>query len=70
MIKEGSKVSWPWSKGKAQGKVIKTYAKEVTKTIDGSEITRKGAHGNKAIYIKQEDGSKVLKLESEVSNSD
>ena len=66
MIKEGSKVSWKWGNGEAQGKVIKTYTKEVTKTIKGSEITRKGEKGNKAILIEQDDGSKVLKLESEV----
>ena len=70
MIKEGSKVSWKWGNGKATGKVTSTYTKEVTKTIDGSEITRKGEQGNKALFIEQDDGSKVLKLESEVSKAD
>lgn len=70
MIKEGSKVSWKWGNGEAEGKVTKTYAEAVTITIDDSEITRKGENGNKALLIKQEDGSKVLKLESEVSSSD
>lgn len=70
MIKEGSKVSWKWGSGEAKGKVVKTYAEEVTKTIDGSEITRKGEEGNKALFIEQADGSKVLKLQSEVSKSD
>ena len=67
MIKEGFKVSWKWGNGEAQGKVIETYTKEITKIIKGSEITRKGEKGNKAILIEQDDGSKVLKLESEVS---
>ncbi|WP_414707165.1 DUF2945 domain-containing protein [Salegentibacter sp.] len=66
-MKEGSKVSWKWGKGKAEGKVIKTYVEEVTKTIEGSKVTRKGEEGNKALLIEQGDGSKVLKLESEVS---
>ncbi|PRX43341.1 hypervirulence associated TUDOR domain-containing protein [Salegentibacter salegens] len=70
MIREGSKVSWKWGNGKAEGKVTKTYTEEITKTIAGSEITRKGEEGNKALFIEQEDGSKVLKLESEVSKSD
>ncbi|HKL34664.1 MAG TPA: DUF2945 domain-containing protein [Salegentibacter sp.] len=70
MIKEGSNVKWKWGNGEANGKVTKTYTEEVTKTIDGSEITRKGEEGNKALFIEQEDGSKVLKLESEVSKSD
>lgn len=70
MIKEGSKVKWKWGNGTATGKVKTTYTKEVTKTIKGSEITRKGEDGNKALYIEQEDSSKVLKLESEVEKVD
>ena len=67
MIKEGTEVTWKWGNGKAQGKVVETFTKEVTRTIDGNEVTRKGEEGNKALLIKQDDGGKVLKLESEVS---
>lgn len=70
MIQEGSNVKWKWGNGTAEGKVTETYTDEVTKTIDGSEITRKGEQGNKALYIEQEDGSKVLKLEKEVEKVD
>ncbi len=70
MIREGSKVQWDWGNGKAGGEVISTYTEKVTKKIDGSEITRDGEEGNKALYIKQEDGSRVLKLESEVEKAD
>ncbi|MUP46338.1 hypothetical protein E0K83_11345 [Gramella sp. BOM4] len=70
MIREGSKVKWNWGDGTASGKVIETYSEKVTKTIDGSEITREGEEGNKALYIEQEDGSKVLKSESEVKKVD
>ncbi|MDT0648370.1 DUF2945 domain-containing protein [Zunongwangia sp. F260] len=66
MIREGSKVSWKWGNGTAEGKVVSTFTEKVTKTIDGSKITRNGEEGNKALYIEQEDGSKVLKLEKEV----
>lgn len=66
MIKEGSKVKWKWGNGTATGKVVSTYTEKVTKTIDGNEISRDGEQGNKALYIEQEDGSKVLKLENEV----
>ena len=69
MIQKGSEVKWKWGNGTAKGKVEETYTKKVTKTIDGSEITRDGEEGNKALYIKQEDGSKVLKLESEVDKA-
>lgn len=70
MIREGSKVNWKWGSGKASGEVVSTYKKKVTKTIDGSQITRKGEEGNKALYIEQSDGGKVLKLESEVEKAD
>ncbi len=66
MIRKGSTVKWKWGTGEATGKVEETYTKEVTKTIKGSKITRKGESGNKALYIKQDDGNSVLKLESEV----
>lgn len=70
MIREGSKVKWDWGNGTAEGKVIETHDKKVTRNIDGSEITRKGEEGNKALLIEQEDGSKVLKLESEVKKTE
>lgn len=66
MIRKGTEVSWKWGSGTAKGKVIETFSEETTKTIKGSKITRKGEQGNKALYIEQEDGDKVLKLESEV----
>ncbi|MDT0293761.1 DUF2945 domain-containing protein [Mesonia ostreae] len=69
MIRKGSTVSWQWGKGTARGKVIETYAKEITKTLKGSQVTRKGEPGDKALFIEQEDGSKVLKLESEVKKA-
>lgn len=66
MIKEGTKVKWSWGNGTAEGKVKSTFTKSVTRTIKGNEVTRNGEEGNKALYIEQEDGDKVLKLESEV----
>jgi hypothetical protein len=66
MIRGGSNVTWKWGNGMARGKVKSTYTSKITKTINGSEITRNGKEGDKALFIEQEDGSKVLKLESEV----
>lgn len=70
MIREGSNVKWKWGNGYAEGKVVETHTKEVEKTIKGNTVTRKGEEGNKALYIKQEDGDHVLKLESEVEKAD
>ncbi|WP_405252296.1 DUF2945 domain-containing protein [Dokdonia sp. Asnod3-C12] len=70
MIKEGTKVQWKWGNGTAEGKVTETFTEKVTRTIKGSEVTRNGESGNKALYIEQEDGDKVLKLEDEVERVD
>ncbi len=69
MIREGSTVSWKWGKGKAEGTVINTYDHSETRTIKGTEITRNGEQGNKALYIKlHNDDGHVFKLESEVNH--
>ncbi|WP_298323946.1 DUF2945 domain-containing protein [uncultured Dokdonia sp.] len=70
MIKEGTKVQWKWGNGTAEGKVTETFTEKVTRTIKGNEVTRNGESGNKALYIEQEDGDKVLKLEDEVERVD
>jgi hypothetical protein len=70
MIKKGTKVKWNWGNGTAKGKVKETYTEKVTKTIKGNKVTRNAEDGNKALYIKQEDGDKVLKSESEVEKVD
>ena len=70
MIKEGTIVKWKWGNGTATGKVESTFTKKVTRKIDGNEVTRNGEEGNKALYIKQDDGDSVLKLESEVERAD
>ena len=71
MIQKGTKVKWNWGNGTAEGKVKETsYTEKVTKTIKGNEVTRNGEEGNKALYIQQEDGDKVLKSESEVERVD
>lgn len=69
MIKTGTKIEWKWGNGTATGKVIETFTDKVTKTIKGSEITRNGEKDNKALLVEQEDGGKVLKLESEVKKA-
>lgn len=70
MIRKGTKVKWSWGNGTATGKVTETHAEEITKTIEGSEITKKGSDDDHALLIEQEDGGKVLKLQSEVERAD
>lgn len=68
-IRKGSEVSWKWGKGTATGKVVEVHQDKVTRTLGGSEITRNGTDDNPALLIEQEDGSRVLKLRSEVDKA-
>lgn len=70
MIREGTTVTWKWGRGKGTGTVKDTFDHEVTTTIKGTKVTRKGKPGNKALFIQQENGAEVLKLESEVQRVD
>jgi hypothetical protein len=70
MIRKGTKVTWKWGNGQAEGKVSETYTKSVTKILDGAEVTRNGSSSDKALLIEQENGSKILKLQSEVKRND
>ncbi len=70
MIREGSNVKWKWGTGTATGKVKDTFDHKISVTIKGTKVTRKGEPGNKAVFIQQENGSEVLKLESEVEMSE
>ena len=64
---KGDKVKWEWGSGEAEGKVDEVFTKEVTRTIEGNEVTRKASDEEPAYLIKQEDGGEVLKSHSEVS---
>ena len=70
MIRTGTKVKWSWGSGTAEGKVTETYDHEISKTLKGSKVTRKGSADDKALLIEQEDGTEVLKLSSEVDRVD
>ena len=65
----GATVTWNWGQAKAVGKVTKSSTKRMQKTIKGSRIVRNGSEDNPAYLIQQEDGSKVLKLHSELTSS-
>ena len=70
MIKEGTKVTWEWGSGTAEGTVVETYTRKVEKKIEGNTVVRHGETGDKALLIEQKDGTQVLKKESEVQRAD
>ena len=67
--KKGSKVSWKWGNGKAEGKIEEIYHASVEKLIKNSLIKRNGSEENPAYYISEIDkDAHVLKLKSELDS--
>ncbi len=67
IYKKGSKVSWKWGAGKAEGVIEEIYHTQVEKKIKGSIIKRNGSEENPAYYISElGKDAYVLKLESEL----
>ncbi|MBN8827846.1 MAG: DUF2945 domain-containing protein [Sphingobacteriia bacterium] len=65
--RKGSKVSWKWGKGTAEGKIKEIYTDSIKKSLKGHQITRNGSKDNPAYLIEQENGSQIVKLHSELS---
>jgi hypothetical protein len=65
-IRTGTTVSWSWGTGTAEGRVVAIHRRPVVRTIKGTRITRLGSDQDPAYEIEQDDGTKVLKLRSEV----
>ncbi|MBV7255809.1 DUF2945 domain-containing protein [Pacificimonas sp. WHA3] len=59
-------VKWSWGDGTAKGQITERFEREVTRTLQGSEVTKKGDADNPAYLIEQDDGDKVLKRGSEI----
>ena len=65
-MRKGTTVSWKYGTGTATGKIESVHKEPVTRTIKGAEIHRNGSADDPAFVIVQANGSRVLKLKSEV----
>lgn len=65
-MKVGDRVRWSWGEGFGEGVVKQIYKERVERTIKGSSIVRNGDDDDPALFIRQDDGDEVLKLQSEV----
>lgn len=63
-------VQWDWGNGTAKGQIVERFEREVTRTLQGSEVTKNGTDDNPAYLIRQDDGDEVLKLGSEIEAQD
>ncbi len=69
-MRKGTTVSWKYGTGTATGKIESVHKEHISRKIKGSEITRNGTADDPALVIVQENGDKVLKLQSEVKTAD
>lgn len=63
---KGDRVRWKWGDGHGEGKITERFTEDVTRTIDGNEVTRNASSDEPAYLIEQDDGDRVLKSQSEI----
>ena len=66
-MKKGEEVTWNYGSGKAEGKVEETFTEPVEKTIKGTKVKRNASKEKPAAMVKQKNGGKALKSESELT---
>lgn len=65
-VNKGDEVEWKYGKGKAEGTVAEVHSKDVTKTVQGTRVKRKGSPNEPVLVLKQ--GNKtIVKSASEVT---
>lgn len=69
-INVGNEVVWAWGRSSARGRVERKFTRDVSRTIKGKAIRRKADAGKPAFLIRQRNGSRVLKSQSELRKSD
>ena len=68
-FRKGSEVTWTWGAHEATGTVVERFERIVSRTLKGSRITRRGTPDCPAYLIEQDDGARVLKLQSELDDA-
>jgi hypothetical protein len=68
-MRKGEKVKWNWGNGTGEGKIVEVFHERVERKIKGEEIVRNGSKENPAYLIEQDDGDRVLKLQSELEKA-
>lgn len=65
-LRTGSAVRWHWGNGTAEGEVESVFTKPVSRTIKGKRIRRNASEEKPAYLVRQADGAKALKSQSEL----
>jgi plasmid stabilization system protein ParE len=65
-LRKGATVSWKWGAGKIVGRIVQLFRRKVTRTIKGTEVTRKADPTTPAALVETEDGKQALKSVTEL----
>lgn len=68
-IQVGNEVEWRWGRSRAEGEVTRKFTRDVERRIKGKTIKREADDKEPAFLIRQEDGDRVLKSQSEVKKT-
>ena len=66
-MRVGDRVSWAWGAHRAEGKITQRFTRPVTRTLKGTRVVREATPAEPAYLIRQDDGDRVLKSESELT---
>lgn len=69
-ISVGNDVEWSWGRSRAEGTVTRKFTRDVERQIKGKTIRRHADQAEPAFLVKQEDGARVLKSQSELRKTD
>ncbi len=67
-LRKGTAVRWHWGSGTAEGEVEAVFTKPVSRMIKGKRIHRNASEEKPAYLVRQEDGARVLKSQSELES--
>ena len=62
----GDDVEWDWGSGTGTGSITERFTAIVTRTIEGTVVTRNASEDEPAYLIEQRDGDEVLKSATEL----
>jgi len=68
-FEKGTHVSWAWGAHQAEGIVAQVFTRRVRRKIAGKVITRNGTEAEPAYLVRQTNGGRVLKSESELTRA-
>ena len=68
-FEKGDHVTWAWGAHRAEGLVAQKFTQRVKRTIKGTTVVRNASEDVPAYLVRQTNGGRVLKSESELTKA-